>query len=65
MTARPELAAGPTPGTPPLASPRRSMKADSSEHRPHARPWRTEGLPKGEPPKGQMPWWLRAAVWTS
>jgi cell division protease FtsH len=30
--------------------------------RPPARPWRTEGLPKGRPPSRRR-WWITAAIW--
>jgi cell division protease FtsH len=33
-----------------------------SDERPPARPWRTEGVPKGEPPK-RRPRWSKAALW--
>ncbi len=37
-------------------------RSASSHERPHTRPWRTEGVPKGEKPK-EAPRWLRAAMW--
>jgi cell division protease FtsH len=42
---------------------RRAPDTDSSSHqRPHTRPWRTEGLPKGAPPPPPSRW-LQAALW--
>src|SRR5512139_845280 len=59
-----EQTACPTTGTPPSTSTRQEpQQAGSSAERPHTRPWRTEGLPKGEPPKEPTPLWLRVAVW--
>jgi len=47
---------------PPPDSQRERQPSESSPERPSSRPWRTEGLPKGQPTK---PWprWLTMAVW--
>jgi cell division protease FtsH len=35
--------------------------SDQAPHPPHSRPWRTEGLPKGQPGKRRPRWFLMAA----
>jgi cell division protease FtsH len=47
---------------PPPDSPRERQPASSSIEPPPSRPWRTEGLPKGEPTKPK-PRWLTMAIW--
>jgi cell division protease FtsH len=47
---------------PPPASPGEHQPASSSTDPPPSRPWRTEGLPKGQPTKPK-PRWLTMAIW--
>ena len=47
---------------PPPDSPRERQPASSSTEPPPSRPWRTEGLPKGQPTKPR-PRWLTMAIW--
>jgi cell division protease FtsH len=47
---------------PPPGSAREGRPPSSSSGQPPPRPWRTEGLPKGEPPKPRRRW-IAAAVW--
>jgi cell division protease FtsH len=47
---------------PPPSSARQESPSKSPPAQPRQRPWRTEGLPKGEPPK-PMPRWITAGVW--
>ena len=47
---------------PPPDSPRERQSASSSIEPPPSRPWRTEGLPKGQPTKPR-PRWLTMAIW--
>ena len=54
MTARSSL--------PPSDSQRERQPASSSTEPPPSRPWRTEGLPKGQPTKPR-PRWLTMAIW--
>ncbi len=59
----PEETARQTKETPPSTSTRQGpQQAASSDERPHMRPWRTEGVPKGEPPKNPTPRWLQVAA---
>ncbi len=59
-----EAPASSTTGTQASTSTRQGpQRPSSSSEAPHARPWRTEGVPKGAPPKAPVPGWLRAAVW--
>jgi cell division protease FtsH len=50
-----------TPPLPPNPPNERPSSDSSVKHAP-PRPWRTEGLPKDQPPK-QRPRWITAAVW--
>src|SRR5918996_2764918 len=50
-----------TPKPPPSSAPERAPVAPPAQP-PPTRPWRTEGLPKGHPPKPK-PRWLRMSVW--
>jgi cell division protease FtsH len=47
---------------PPPDSPRERQPASSSTEPPPSRPWRTEGLPKGQPTKPR-PRWPTMAIW--
>jgi cell division protease FtsH len=59
----PEETARQTKETPPPTSTRQGpQQTGSSDERPHMRPWRTEGVPKGEPPKNPTPRWLQVAA---
>jgi cell division protease FtsH len=54
------------PQTPELSSEsvREGAPASNPPHdRPHPRPWRTEGLPKGDPPRPKPPGWLKWTPW--
>ncbi len=58
-----EVPVGSTSGAPPPASARQEpQQAGSTGERPHTRPWRTEGMPKGEPPP-PTPRWMQLAIW--
>jgi cell division protease FtsH len=46
----------------PQTHPNSARDRAPSDERPPARPWRTEGVPKGEPPK-RRPRWSKAALW--
>jgi cell division protease FtsH len=64
MTAQhPDSSASSTTDTPPSTSIRQKPQAGSSGERPHTRPWRIEGMPKGEPPRNPTPRWLQVAAW--
>ena len=52
---------GQPPQTPP-DSPRERPPSATSSQTPSTRPWRTEGLPKGQPPNPRRRW-IRAAIW--
>jgi len=59
-----EAPAGSATGTPASASTRQGpQQTGSPEERPHTRPWRTEGVPEGQPPKSPTPFWYQAAAW--
>ena len=49
---------------PPPDSPRERQPASPSTEPPPSRPWRTEGLPKGQPTKPR-PRWLTMAIWVA
>ena len=57
-----ESPASATTDTPRSASIRQKPEADSSGERSHTRPWRMEGMPKGEPPSNPTPRWLQVTA---